>query len=150
MSSSSGSMRNRDDWQGLDMRNYTLYVKFNALIVGTIFVCGLLAASLFLYSTSTYMNYELDTSGRELAASISQVISNSVASSFENAFSIPPLYTTIGLTAIAAVIVLRKNATVKVLDLLVPVMAVCYFLITLFIIFTNIVNTFNLCKLINY
>ena len=38
------------------MRNYTLYVKFNALIVGTIFVCGLLAASLFLYSTSTYMN----------------------------------------------------------------------------------------------
>ena len=69
---------------------------------------------------------------------ISQVISNSVASSFENAFSIPPLYTTIGLTAIAAVIVLRKNATVKVLDLLVPVMAVCYFLITLFIIFTNI------------
>lgn len=69
---------------------------------------------------------------------ISQVISNSVASSFENAFSIPPLYTTIGLTAIAAVIVLRKNATVKVLNLLVPVMAVCYFLITLFIIFTNI------------
>lgn len=71
---------------------------------------------------------------------ISQVISNSVASSFENAFSIPPLYTTIGLTAIAAVIVLRKNATVKVLDLLVPVMAVFYFAITLFIIFTNIGN----------
>ena len=69
---------------------------------------------------------------------ISQVISNSVASSFENAFSIPPLYTTIGLTAIAAVIVLRKNATVKVLDLLVPIMAVLYFVITLFIIFTNI------------
>ena len=69
---------------------------------------------------------------------ISQVISNSVASSFENAFSIPPLYTTIGLTVIAAVIVLRKNATVKVLDLLVPVMAVFYFVITLFIIFTNI------------
>lgn len=69
---------------------------------------------------------------------ISQVISNSVASSFKNAFSIPPLYTTIGLTVIAAVIVLRKNATVKVLDFLVPVMAVCYFLITLFIIFTNI------------
>lgn len=60
------------------MRNYTLYVKFNALIVGTIFVCGLLAASLFLYSTSTYMNHELDTSGRELAASISQVISNDI------------------------------------------------------------------------
>ena len=68
---------------------------------------------------------------------ISQVISNSVVSSFENAFSIPPLYTTIGLTIIAAVIVLRKNATVKVLDYLVPVMAVFYFVITIIIIFMN-------------
>ena len=69
---------------------------------------------------------------------ISQVISNSVASSFENAFHIPPLYTTIVLVVIAAVIVLRKNATVKVLDYLVPVMAALYFVITLFIIFTNL------------
>ena len=69
---------------------------------------------------------------------ISQVISNSVASSFKNAFSIPPLYTTVILVALAAVIVLRKNATVKVLDLLVPVMAVCYFILTIVIIFMNI------------
>ena len=68
---------------------------------------------------------------------ISQVISNSVASSFENAFHIPPLYTTIVLVAVAAVIVLRKNATVKVLDMIVPIMAVCYFFITLFIIIAN-------------
>lgn len=68
---------------------------------------------------------------------ISQVISNSVASSFENAFHIPPLYTTIVLVAVAAVIVLRKNATVKVLDMIVPIMAVCYFFITLFIIVVN-------------
>ena len=58
---------------------------------------------------------------------ISQVISNSVASSFKNAFSIPPLYTSIMLVILSAVIVLRKNATVKVLDFVVPVMAVCYF-----------------------
>ena len=69
---------------------------------------------------------------------ISQVISNSVTASFKNAFDIPPMYTTIVLVVIAAVIVLRKNATVKVLDLLVPVMAVLYFVITLFIIFTNL------------
>ena len=69
---------------------------------------------------------------------ISQVISNSVTSSLENAFSVPPLYTTIVLVALAAVIVLRKNATVKVLDLLVPVMAVCYFVLTIVIIFRNI------------
>lgn len=69
---------------------------------------------------------------------ISQVISNSVASSFENAFHIPPLYTTIVLVIGAAVIVLRKNATVKVLDIMVPIMAVCYFVITVFIIVKNI------------
>lgn len=44
---------------------------------------------------------------------ISQVISNSVAASFKNAFSIPPLYTTIVLVILAAVIVLRKNAVGK-------------------------------------
>ena len=69
---------------------------------------------------------------------ISQVISNSVASSFKNAFSIPPLYTSIMLVILSAIIVLRKNATVKVLDFIVPVMAVCYFFITLFIIAVNL------------
>ena len=71
-------------------------------------------------------------------AGISQVISNSVASSFENAFGIPPILTTVILVAVAAVIVLRKNATVKVLDILVPIMAVCYFVITIVIILLNI------------
>ena len=69
---------------------------------------------------------------------ISQVVSNSVASAFKNAFHIPPLYTTIVLVALAAIIVLRKNATVKVLDIIVPIMAGFYLLITLFIIITNI------------
>ena len=71
-------------------------------------------------------------------AGISQVISNSVVSSFKNAFSIPPLYTSIMLVILSAIIVLRKNATVKVLDFIVPVMAVCYFFITLFIIAVNL------------
>lgn len=68
---------------------------------------------------------------------ISQVIGNSVSSAFENAFQMPPLWTTIVLVGLAAFIVLRKNATVKVLDVMVPFMAGCYFLITLFIIFKN-------------
>ncbi|MBR5228210.1 MAG: alanine:cation symporter family protein [Firmicutes bacterium] len=68
---------------------------------------------------------------------ISQVISNSVAESFENAFHINPLYTTIALVLVSAVIVLRKNATVKVLDIIVPIMAVAYFIITIFIIIKN-------------
>ena len=69
---------------------------------------------------------------------ISQVVSNSVTSAFYNAFSIPPIYTTVVLVVMAAVIVLRKNATVKVLDIMVPIMAGCYFALTIFIILTNL------------
>ena len=69
---------------------------------------------------------------------ISQVIGNSVSSAFENAFHIPPIWTTVCLTILAAVIVLRKNATVRVLDIMVPVMAGLYFALTLFIIIRNI------------
>lgn len=68
---------------------------------------------------------------------ISQVIGNSVSSAFTNAFHIPPLYTTIALVVVCAVIVLRKNATVKVLDVTVPVMAAFYFLATIYIILKN-------------
>ncbi len=71
---------------------------------------------------------------------ISQVISNSVSSAFQNAFQIPPIVTTVALVALAAVIVLRKNATVKSLDVIVPIMAVCYFVMTLFVIAANITH----------
>ena len=69
---------------------------------------------------------------------ISQVISNSVSSAFQNAFRIPPVYTTSILVALSAMIVLRKNATVRVLDIMVPMMAACYFIITLILIGMNI------------
>ena len=69
---------------------------------------------------------------------ISQVISNSVTSAFKNAFSIPPIYTTVILVIISSLIVLRKDATVKVLDVIVPIMAVVYFVVTIFIIIKNI------------
>ena len=69
---------------------------------------------------------------------VSQVISNSVSSAFENAFHIPPIVSTLILVALAAVIVLRKNATVKVLDVMVPIMASLYFLIAVFVIFKNV------------
>lgn len=68
---------------------------------------------------------------------ISQVTGNSITSSFYNAFHVPPLCTAAVLVAVAAVIVLRKNATVKVLDIIVPVMAACYFFITIYIIVKN-------------
>lgn len=69
---------------------------------------------------------------------ISQVVSNSVASAFKNAFHIPPIYTTVILVILAAIIVLRKNATVKVLDIMVPVMACAYFIFTVIIILTHL------------
>lgn len=68
---------------------------------------------------------------------ISQVISNSVSSAFYNAFDVDPLISTIILVAIAAVIVLRKNATVKVLDVIVPIMAAFYFIISIYVIIKN-------------
>ena len=76
---------------------------------------------------------------------VSQVIGNSVTSAFYNAFEIPPIYSTIILVALAAVIVLRKNATVKVLDIIVPVMAVFYLGIALFVIFKNFGQLPDVC-----
>ncbi len=70
-------------------------------------------------------------------AGISQVIGNSVSTAMTNAFNIPAIYTAVLLTAVSAVIVLRKDATVKVLDVVVPIMAVCYFIITIVIIIIN-------------
>ncbi len=69
---------------------------------------------------------------------ISQVISNSVSSAFANAFQIPPIVTTVILVILAAAIVLQKNATVKILDVMVPVMAGGFFLLTVFIILLNL------------
>ncbi|MGN0313531.1 MAG: alanine/glycine:cation symporter family protein [Fusicatenibacter sp.] len=69
---------------------------------------------------------------------ISQVIGNTVSESLYNAFRIPTIWTAVLLVTVSAVIVLRKQATVRVLDAIVPVMAGCFFLITLVIIFRNI------------
>ena len=69
---------------------------------------------------------------------VSQVLSNSVSSAFQKTFGLPPIVSTVVLVALAAVIVLRKNATVKVLDVIVPIMAGFYFLLALVIIFLNV------------
>ncbi len=69
---------------------------------------------------------------------VSQIASNSVTESMQGAFGISPWITSGVLVILAAIIVLRKNATVKVLDILVPVMAVFYFVLTLIVIFMNI------------
>lgn len=68
---------------------------------------------------------------------VSQVISNSVTSAFQNAFGIPPVVSTMILVVLAAMIVLRKNTTVKVLDIMVPIMAGFYFLVAIFVIVKN-------------
>lgn len=69
---------------------------------------------------------------------VSQVISNSISSSFYNAFNIPTIVSTSVTVLIAAVIVFRKNATVKVLDIIVPIMAAFYFILSIFVIVTNL------------
>lgn len=68
---------------------------------------------------------------------ISQVIGNSASSSFYNAFHIPPIVTTVILVVTAALIVLRRDSSIKVLDIMVPIMAAFYFGITVFVIVKN-------------
>lgn len=69
---------------------------------------------------------------------VAQVIGNSVSDAFYQAFRVPPIVSTVILVAVSAVIVLRKNATVKVLDVVVPIMAAAYFVLALFVIGKNI------------
>lgn len=70
-------------------------------------------------------------------AGISQVISNSVSSSFQDAFNISPIITTTILVLFSVIIIFTKNVTVKVLDIMVPIMAVFYFGIAVFVIVKN-------------
>ena len=69
---------------------------------------------------------------------ISQVVGNSVSSAFDNAFHVPPLATAVVLCIPGAFIVLRKNVTVKVLNIIVPIMAGFYIFLTIFAIINNI------------
>lgn len=71
-------------------------------------------------------------------AGISQVISNSISQSFTNAFGISPLITTIILVTISAIVLFKNSGIVEVLNKLVPIMAILYFSVTLFIIVKNI------------
>lgn len=68
---------------------------------------------------------------------VTQVIGNSVAQGLYSAYTIPPLYTTIVFVALSAIIVFRKRATVKVLDVVVPVMALFYIAMTIFVMMIN-------------
>ncbi len=69
---------------------------------------------------------------------ISQVISNSVASAFYNAFQVPPLTSTADAGDPGGCHRTAQNATVRVLDVLVPIMAGCYFLLTVLLILVNL------------
>ena len=69
---------------------------------------------------------------------ISQVVGNSVSSALDNAFRVPPLATAVILCIPGAFIVLRKNVTVKVLNIIVPIMAGFYIFLTIFAIINNI------------
>ena len=56
----------------------SLYVKFNVLNVGMIFILGLFMSILFLFSMNQYMERQLDLLGREIASAMSQSISNAI------------------------------------------------------------------------
>ncbi|MFK4785365.1 alanine/glycine:cation symporter family protein [Fusobacterium sp. MFO224] len=69
---------------------------------------------------------------------ISQIVANSVSQSFDNAFGISPLYTTLVLVVLSSVVIFKKQAVVNILDKIVPIMAGLYLLITIFVLLKNI------------
>ncbi|MCQ8211762.1 alanine:cation symporter family protein [Cetobacterium somerae] len=72
-------------------------------------------------------------------AGVLQVVSNSVTESFNVAFSISPIVISILLTLLAAIVIFGKtDKTAKVLDKVVPIMAILYLAIVFFIILKNI------------
>ena len=72
-------------------------------------------------------------------AGVLQVVSNSVTESFNVAFSISPTVISILLTLLAAIVIFGKtDKTAKVLDKVVPIMAILYLAIVFFIILKNI------------
>lgn len=88
-------------------------------------VCGLLFAA----------------SGLITWVGITQIVSNSVSESFKNAFNVDPLYTSIGMTILGTIVLFgrgNKDKIVDVLNKIVPIMAILYFVLTLFILIKNI------------
>lgn len=69
---------------------------------------------------------------------ISQIVGNSVASTFEEAFNISGIISASILFIFGAIIVLRRDSTVKVLHLIVPIMAFAYLFITLFVMLIHV------------
>ena len=60
------------------MNNNSLYLRFNILIVGTIFILGLFMGSLVMYTTSQFLEDELDSMGNEVAISLGAILSNDI------------------------------------------------------------------------
>lgn len=71
-------------------------------------------------------------------AGISQVISNSITQSFNNAFGISPIVTTVILVVVSGIVLFRNSGIVDVLNKLVPIMAILYLSVVLFIVIKNI------------
>ncbi|MGL5960583.1 MAG: alanine/glycine:cation symporter family protein [Cetobacterium sp.] len=72
-------------------------------------------------------------------AGVLQVVSNSVTESFNVAFNISPITISVLLTLLAGIVIFGKtDRTAKVLDKVVPIMAVLYLGIVFFIIIRNI------------
>ena len=69
---------------------------------------------------------------------ISQVVGNSVSSVFQDAFNIPGIISASILFIFGAVIVLRRDTTVRVLNFIVPAMAFVYLFITFLIMIINL------------
>lgn len=63
-----------------------LYLKFNLLIVGTIFICGLIMGLIFLYSTDQSLRKDLEESAYQTAEGLASSVSDDIL--LDNQFSL--------------------------------------------------------------
>lgn len=78
MSRCAGIISAHRESQVSEINGHSLYVKFNILLVGAIFISGLVMGAVLLYTTSRSLEENLDQTGTEIAVSVGSVISSQI------------------------------------------------------------------------
>lgn len=49
----------------MNIKRNSLYFKFNILIIGAIFLCGIFMGSIFIYNTTVNLKQDLEKTGKD-------------------------------------------------------------------------------------
>ena len=70
----------------MNIKRNSLYFKFNILIIGAIFLCGIFMGSIFIYNTTVNLKQDLEKTGKDTALALNAIISTDVL--LDNKFAI--------------------------------------------------------------